>query len=357
LALKESEEKFRALAESANDGIVTASSGGEIVYWNRAAEALFGHSAKEALGMPFMTLLLDPSAEQAEDFRRAFAGGTSKLAGHATEWTGRHKEGRTFPTEISLHSWFTDQGVFSTATIRDITERKQIDDLKRDVIAMVSHQLKTPAAEINGYIENLLDGLAGDLTERQREYLQDMRDIGLDNYRLISDLLSVSKIERGVLTVDPRPVPLRQILELALRDYEEAIRRKGLDLRLEIAQKDARVMADPDKTVETLRNLINNAVKCTDKGSISLSASQSAGFSFVEVRDTGIGMGPETLSRLFTRDRIMGQEAGRSGAGLGLYIAKHFMNLQGGDIMVTSEKGKGTVFTVRIPNAADRGQA
>jgi two-component system sensor histidine kinase ResE len=233
--------------------------------------------------------------------------------------------------------------------VEDITERKQMDDMKRDLLAVVSHQLKTPVAEINGYLENLLDGVAGVLTEKQRQYLSDMREIGVENYRLISDLLNMSKIERGVASVNLQTSSLWRILDLSLRDYEASIQRKGLDLRLEKGSRDLELWADQDKTVEALRNIINNAQKCTDRGHIGLRTLEEGDFGVIEVEDTGIGMKPEVLRRLFTKERVMGTEASRSGSGLGLFIARSFLQLQGGDITVQSAVGQGSVFRVKIP--------
>ena len=114
-------------------------------------------------------------------------------------------------------------------------------------------------------------------------------------------------------------------------------------------ESDIRVLADSDKTVETLRNIINNAVKCTDRGSITISLGTDQTFGVIEVVDTGIGMNEETLKRLFTKDRALGAEAGRAGAGLGLYIAKHFMDLQNSEIEVASTQGEGSRFVLKIP--------
>ena len=226
--------------------------------------------------------------------------------------------------------------------------------MKNDLVSVVSHQLKTPVAEINGYIENMLEGLAGELSGKQKQYLLDMKDIGMENYRLISDLLSMSKIERGVITVDPAPVALGQLIELAFRDYESLIQKKGLGLIIKNIPENIWVLADRDKTVETLRNIINNAIKCTDRGSITVDVRTDDAFGFVDVIDTGIGMSEETLKKLFTKARVLGAEASRSGAGLGLYIAKNFMNLQNGDILVESNLGKGSVFSVKIPLTKER---
>lgn len=351
VALRESGERFRSLADSANDAIVSSDSKGAIVYFNPSAERIFGWPQAEALGKSIDFLMAEGSwkREQAKIQDYLTTGKTTR-SDRTLELTGKRKGGAEFPAEISYFSWKTVSGLFFTAIIRDITERKQIEEMKSDLVSVVSHQLKTPVAEINGYIENLLEGLAGDLTDRQKEYLADMRSIGADNYRLITDLLSMSKIERGVMTVELQPVPLQEILEQSLRDYEAPIRKKGLELKFENAQKAALVLADRDKTVETLRNIINNAIKCTDKGSITLRTSAENGYSVVEVTDTGIGMAPEALSKVFTKERVMGQEAARAGAGLGLYIAKNFMELQKGRITVRSEKGKGTSFFISIPN-------
>jgi protein-histidine pros-kinase len=350
LALKENEEKFRAVTDSANDAIVSADSNGKVIYFNKAATRIFGFEPPEVYGRPLTSLLAEWSyRDHAEDFRRAFAGETSRLAGRNTEWTGMTKDGLEFPLDLSLYTWVTDQGIFVTATMRDITERKQIEEMKNDLISVVSHQLKTPVAEINGYIENMLEGLAGELTHSQKEYLLDMRDIGNENYRLISDLLSMSKIDRGVMTVDLNPVPLVEIVELASRDYEARVGKKNLKMTVQKAAEDIWVLADKDKTVEVLRNIIDNAIKCTDRGSIDIHITRNGSFGLVKVSDTGIGMNEATLQKLFTKSRVLGLEASRAGAGLGLYIAKSFIKLQNGDITVTSEFGKGSTFCVKIP--------
>ncbi len=234
-----------------------------------------------------------------------------------------------------------------------VEKLQSVDEMKLSLISVVSHQLKTPVAEINGYIENMMEGLAGELNPKQKQYLSDMREIGRENYRLICDLLSASKIERGVISVDLKPVSIKQIAELSVRDYEESIGRKGLTLIREGFEKDFKILADRDKTVETLRNVINNALKCTDTGSITIGLGCEGDNGLLKVRDTGIGMSEEYLSRLFSKSRVMGKEASRAGAGLGLYIAKNFMKLQGGDVRVTSRLGEGSCFTLIVPKFKD----
>ncbi len=252
-----------------------------------------------------------------------------------------------------------EMGQMAEAFNTFIGKLQSVSEMKLDLISVVSHQLKTPVAEINGFIENMLEGLAGEVTVKQREYLEEMRQIGWDNYRLICDLLSASKIERGVITVDLKPVSLQEVVELSTRDYEKLAHHKGLDLFVEGLGEDIRVYADQDKIVEALRNLLNNAIKCTDQGSVTVRLGSEEGNGLIEVRDTGIGMDSETLGRLFTKGRVLGKEAGRSGAGLGLFIGKQFMKLQNGDIRAASEPGKGSCLTLVIPKLkqADKGPA
>ncbi len=224
-----------------------------------------------------------------------------------------------------------------------------VGEMKLDLISVVSHQLKTPVAEINGFIENMLDGITGEMNSRQRRYLSEMQTIGRGNYKLISDLLSASKIDRGVVSAHIKPVSAKEVVSLAIRDYEQIMKEKGLTLLLEGMDDGIELYADRDKMVEALRNLVNNAIKCTDKGTVTIRVGSEGDQGMIEVKDTGIGMDKETLDRLFTKKRVLGKEAHRTGAGLGLYISKHFMNIQKGDITVTSEMGKGSCFKLVVP--------
>lgn len=262
-------------------------------------------------------------------------------------------DGRIIPLQI----WGTPVvdmkgGVqYALAIFSDITERRHVEEMKKSLISVVSHQLKTPVGEINGYVENLLEGLAGELTPKQTDYLMDMREIGMNNYRLISDILNLSKIERGLTTANPERMHLMEVIQLSMRDYEAIMARKGLTFKLEGLDGCPDILADRDKLVETLRNLLSNAIKFTDKGGITLSAQVKDRVVLLEIRDTGRGISDTALAQLFTQKRVLGEEAGRAGAGLGLYVAKHFMKAQGGDITATTNPGKGSCFTLTIPRA------
>ena len=346
-AVRESEEKFRRVFEESPLGMAFIGSDGSVQDINKAFCDMLAYPRTELLKTDIIRVTYPDDVEMSGNIP------------HVKTASGiRHVEKR-YVTKDKRVIWASvtpllmkekeglDYRVLSI--VEDITERKQVEEMKRDLIAVVSHQLKTPVAEINGYIENLLEGLAGDLNTRQREYLTDMREIGMENYRLISDLLNMSKIERGVVSVEPQSISLAEIVESSTRDYVEIAVKKGLDLNREKTNEDMVVFADKDKTVEAIRNILNNAIKCTDRGNVRVMSTTEGDFGVVNITDTGIGMSSETMKRLFSKERVMGAEASRSGAGLGLFIARSFMKLQGGDISVESEPGKGSCFRVKIP--------
>ncbi len=232
----------------------------------------------------------------------------------------------------------------------DITERRRIEQMKSDFVALVSHQLKTPVGEITGYLDNMLSGLTGELTSKQKQYLREMKEINSRAYRLISDLLNVSRIERGIISVNMQPVKLAEIAQLSVKDYVQDINRRGLLFNVKNDDGDVLVMADKDKMVEAVSNVVNNAVRFTEEGSIGVTLTHDEAFGYIEVMDTGKGILPELLDKLFTRDQTLsGCPRADGGAGLGLYIAKSFMQLQNGDVWVESSADKGSKFTFKIP--------
>jgi PAS domain S-box-containing protein len=349
-ALRESEGKLRFMFESMGDGVVVTDLDGKVLEANRAALQMAGYDNKaDIMGHSVFDFIAERDRAQAieENLRNI-----TEEHGSTVEYTAVDKEGRKFDAEAigaMLRDGLGNPAGFIVA-IRDVTERKKIEQMKTDFVSLVSHQLKTPVAGVKAYIENMLGGLAGDLTQKQAQYLADMRELCNRNYRLVSDLLNISMIERGVLTVDLQPVQLRDIVELALKDYAADIRDKGLALNLEETAADIVVIADEGKLVEALRNIIHNALKFTDNGSITIRTGSEGEYGTIEVTDTGRGMSDRELETLFVKEKVLsgGPKAGE-GATLGLYIARGFMERQHGDITVTSAVGKGSTFTLKVP--------
>jgi signal transduction histidine kinase len=233
--------------------------------------------------------------------------------------------------------------------IRHIKALQEIDKLKSEFVSLVSHQLKTPIAELMGYIENMLGGITGELTIKQRQYFNEMLNICLRAFRLISDLLNLSMIERGMLSMNIAPVKLIEIAEISIKNFSETIKKKSLNISINEKNKNIVVYADKDKSIEALNNIIDNAIKFTDKGAISIEIIEKNNYGIIKVKDTGKGMPEKTLNNLFKTEKVLtGGPTAEKGAGLGLFIAKIFMNKQEGDIDVFSTLGKGSIVILKF---------
>jgi len=226
---------------------------------------------------------------------------------------------------------------------------QKLDQLKTDFIAFAAHQLKTPIAEIKGYVDNLLMGIKGEVPAEQKGYLFKIQEINERNIRLISDLLSVSQIEQDALSPNLEPVELKELVQYATRDYVDAIQKKGLRFKIKGNGHSIKVMADTYKTVEAIRNVLDNAIRFTENGSITVNLKDDHGFGVIEVEDTGTGIPENVLPKLFTKDLIFDGKRVKGGSGLGLYVAKSFMKLQKGNISVISSIGKGSKFIFTVP--------
>lgn len=230
----------------------------------------------------------------------------------------------------------------------------RLNQALKDFTSIVSHQLKAPITAMRWNLEMMLDGDYGKLSPDLREIISEMHKVNISNYHLVMDILNISRLDRGVVAVDLTPLPLKDIAERAMRDYITAAQKAGLSLTVE-GDGDIIVMTDLEKTAESVTNAISNAIKYTKKGGITIVLSQKDGFGVIEVRDTGEGMPKAMLEKLFTRDGVKKSNSGaESSSGLGLYIAKSFMQMQGGDVVVSSKVGTGTSFTYTLKLATDK---
>jgi PAS domain S-box-containing protein len=349
--LKTSEERYRSVVAFAVEAILIINTRLQILFWNQAASGMFGYSAAEIEGKPFLRLIPDRHhGGLSVELDRMVLTEEKNPVSRTTETTGLRKDGSEFPMEFSISSWIIRDEIFFTVNARDITDRKKIDQMKTDFVSLVSHQLKTPVAGVLGCIDNLLAGIAGPITREQEVYLRMMKDISLRNYQNISDLLNVSRLERGVIDVEIAPVLLKRVAAAVVREHLDAIRNKGLVLRLKGWKARIMVQADYGKLFEALSNIVHNAVKFTDHGHLGLILSEENGTAAVEIEDTGPGIPYELQGTVFKKDMILqGPPTPNRGTGLGLYIAMEFMRLQNGEIELASVPGKGSRFTFRIP--------
>ena len=238
-------------------------------------------------------------------------------------------------------------------TLRDITERARLEQAKSDFVATASHELRSPLTSIKGFIELLETTDNENLTERQREFIRIALQSTDRLVELVNDLLDIARIEAGQFEIHPRSVDLRDTVEevAALMAPRIEAKRQRLDVQIHDPRPPA--LADPARVRQIVTNLVTNAHLYTpEEGSVTLRLAGDGQGTTITVADTGPGIAPEEVRRLFDRF-FRGSSDGRKspGTGLGLAIVKSLVDLHGGAVDVQSTVGRGTTFTVRLPSA------
>jgi two-component system, NtrC family, sensor kinase len=223
---------------------------------------------------------------------------------------------------------------------------------KSEFLANMSHELRTPLNAVIGFSEVLLQRMFGALNDKQDEYLKDIYASGQHLLSLINDILDLSKIEAGRMELVPAPFHLPTALDTAVTLVRERAARHGITLELDLDSRLGELVGDERKVKQVLLNLLSNAVKFTPEGGrITLKAGRRDGRVEISVTDTGIGIAPEDQAAVFEEFRQVGSDETRKqeGTGLGLTLAKKFVELHGGQIWVESEPGRGSTFTFTLP--------
>ena len=240
-------------------------------------------------------------------------------------------------------------GIFG---VSDISERKRLEEMKNDFISNISHELRTPLTSIKGSIDNLLDGIAGKLNDSQREYLAIINNESDRLVRLINDLLDLNKLEARSIKISPEEIEYISLVAQVVFNLKDLAYEKGLTLEMESSASEIHLKADRDRINQVLINLINNAIKFTERGGIKVIVEDSGDQSITtRVRDTGVGILRDELDKVFDKfHQVSKPSAVRSrGTGLGLAITKNLIELHGGTIWVESEEGKGSEFCFILP--------
>jgi len=233
------------------------------------------------------------------------------------------------------------------AVLYDITDLKNLERVKKDFVANISHELRTPLTAIKGFVETLEE----EEDIKNVQYLEIIKRHTDRLMNIVNDLLLLSELEQAGTALEVEGVNLASLAENILKVFEQGAKSKGIELKLIAGESMKAVQADPFKLEQMFINLLDNAVKYTEKGTVSISLRQENGKSIIEVQDTGIGIPGSHLPRVFERFYVVDKSRSKKlgGTGLGLSIVKHIVLLHGGTIDVESSLGIGTRFTVILP--------
>jgi two-component system phosphate regulon sensor histidine kinase PhoR len=233
--------------------------------------------------------------------------------------------------------------------LHDITQLKKLEQVRKDFVANVSHELRTPITAIQGFAETLLDGALED-RENARQFIETIRANSRRINSLVDDLLTISRIELGAIRVEKTDVDIRDAVEAVLVLLRDKAAKKGVKLAAAVPIDAGAIQADRDRLIQILTNLVENAIKFTERGGVTVGISEEEGRPVLFVSDTGIGVSEKHLRRL--GERFYRVDAARSramgGTGLGLAIVKHLVKAHGWEMKIESEMGKGTTVKIYI---------
>ncbi|HXJ77551.1 MAG TPA: response regulator [Candidatus Methylomirabilis sp.] len=357
----------QAILDNVVDGIFTFTEHGVILSFNRAAEGIFGYAADDVAGRSVTMLVADD-----ED-----GPGVDALATTGRrELVGRRQDGTRFPMELGVGEVRQGARRILIGVARDVTERRCAEGellnakeaaeganrAKSTFLANMSHELRTPLNAIIGYSEMLAEEAKDSGNDEYVPDLEKIQRAGNHLLGLINTVLDLSKIEAGKMDLYLESFDLAETLRDVVATIQPLIRQKGNQLVVDVADDLGEMFADVTKVRQTLFNLLSNASKFTEQGTITLtvlreSVGDAPWFTFA-VSDTGIGMNAEQLGRLFQAFTQADLSTTRKygGTGLGLVITKRFCQMMGGDIEVESTEGVGTTFTMRLPAHVGRPQ-
>jgi len=359
----ENQARVRAVMDATSEGILLIGRDGVMGYHNRRFLDLFGLEAEEIDGHPLDSLEgpVNRIFDEPDEFRRSILQ-AAKRPGEETRFLTKQHYPEVRDLEVYAARVTDREGrdLGRLHAFRDVTRERELDRLKDEFVSLVSHELRTPLTSIKGYVDLLIDGDAGEVTEEQKEFLDIVKNNSDRLVLLVNDLLDVSRIEAGRINLRVQPVDLAGCIDEVATSLRPLMEQKRQSLKLELPADLPQVRADRDRVVQIVTNLLSNAHKYTlEGGAVSVRAQADRDDVQVEVSDTGVGMTADERDKLFTKFFRAQNPATQniSGTGLGLNIVKSLVEKQGGRIWVTSEPMKGSTFIFTIPTGGKTGAA
>ena len=370
---KRTEQSLLTVVNSVIDGIITTDESGKIESFNPAAQRIFGYAAHEVIGQHVQLLTTEPFHREEDEPAAGSSArlGQAKLIGVGREVVGRRKDGSAFPMDLAVTSFRMGERRYFTGIVRDITASKRMeqemrdrlaelaeaDNQKNDFLAMLGHELRNPLAPIRNALHILkMPGASAKAVAQAREAME--RQVQ-HVVRLVDDLLDVSRIMRAKIDLRKEATHLATIIHSAVETAQPVIDAQGHELTVSLPKRKIPVEADVVRMAQVISNLLMNAAKYTDHaGRIWLTIERDGpDAALIRVKDSGIGIAPELLPRVFDLfvqgHRSLARSQG--GLGIGLTLAKNLVEMHGGTISAHSQGiGQGSEFVIRLPILANK---
>ena len=342
--------------ESAKDGMIVMNPSGGIESLNPSAARMFGYPAGELLRRDVNMLFeVAPERGQVQTFLRRLKARRLEAAGEVQEFVGRRRDGSSFPLEVSISPFQLEAVTQFLAVTRDISERREIEQMKGEFVATVSHELRTPLTSIAGSLGLIVGGAAGEVSAKALRLVQIAHANSARLVRLINDILDMEKIEAGRLELEIVPIHLATILTAAIHANAGFAGEYGVHVELVPPPEGAAVLADDDRLMQVMTNLLSNAIKFSPRGeTVSVSVTQLERHFRISVADRGPGIPDAFRDRIFTKfaQADSSDTRQKGGTGLGLSIVHEIVEQLGGFVRFESSPGEGAIFHVDLVAAS-----
>jgi NtrC-family two-component system sensor histidine kinase KinB len=343
--------KSEVIVSSISDGLIVTDSQMRILHINARVAQLFDRTEQDAPEQPVGSVIRDERVLSL--IQKAYTGDEHE-AGHGIHYLHFERSGNHFYFRPKVTRIFDNEGrLYGVLTLlQDVTQFKELDRMKSDFIATLSHEFRTPVTSINMSVDILNQQILGPLNDRQKELIQSAREDCHRLTKLARELLQLSKLESGRVELKNEELDVSALVESSLRPLQLQFREKGVTLQIDVPSDIPRIIADEQQISWVITNLVTNALKYTEAGGrVEVRARSDGGSLLVEVEDTGEGISPEYKDKIF--DKFVqvkrASDATPGSVGLGLAIAKEIVETYDGRIWVVSEVGKGSTFSFTLP--------
>jgi len=349
------EERYRVLAETSADGVLTIDELGQLTYVNPSFEKMCGRRKSQILATLFRDYL---SEDSVYFFQQVFIDTRKKDEKiENVELELIHVDGDIIPIEVNMAPFKKDKKFAGmVCTIRDITNRRKVEDelkkserLKTEFMNIAAHELRSPVTPIKGYLDLIISDKETD------EKVKKWAKVSLRNaeklLKLVNDILDVSRLDSDTMRFEMEKLDTFILLNEIIEDMKNAVESKNLKFIKEIPEDLPNIMGDKNRLSQVLKNLLVNAIKFTDNGSITLKAIRETDHILISIKDTGIGISKNELNKIFNKfyQAYTGDDRKNEGTGLGLFISREIIHKHDGKLFAKSELKKGSEFLIKIP--------